>query len=167
MADSDHTLGAFKPVGHVVISLPSAEQADAAAHALASEGVQGDALRRYTDQEMLRQIEHDLKHASPIAAIGQELNLVKSHEALARRGYHWLVVRADGDEHAQRIAAIAQQHGAERAQHYGRFVIEELIEHPDDEPRVTESPDKGLDAQTTTGLEVERAVRRPPESDKD
>lgn len=164
MAEPDRTLGAFKPVGHVVISLPSAEQADAAAQALGAE-VQSDAIRRYTDQEMLEQIEHDLKNASPIAAIGQELNLVKAHEALARRGYHWLVVRAGSDTQAQKIADIAKQHGAERAQHYGRFVIEELIEHPGDEPRVTESPDKGLDAQTTTGLEEERAVRRPPEED--
>ena len=43
---------------------------------------------------MLAQIDEDMSRASPLAAIGQELNLVKAHRALAERGYHWLVVKA-------------------------------------------------------------------------
>jgi hypothetical protein len=35
-----------------------------------------------------------------------------------------------------------------------------VIEHIDDEPQVAESPDRGLDAQTPSGREGERALRR-------
>ncbi len=42
----------------------------------------------------------------------------------------------------------------------GNFIIEELIEHADDESQVAESPDRGLDAQTPSGLEAERVQRR-------
>ena len=97
---------------------------------------------------MLAQIDEDLRQASPVAAVGQELNLVKAHQALAERGYHWLVVRVDNDEAARTAADALKAAGAERAQLYGRFIIEELIEHAADLPQVSESPDRGLDAQT-------------------
>ena len=154
------SFGVFKPVGHVVISLPTAEAADAAAADLAGLGLKGDAVHRYTDREMLRQIDADIAHASPIAAIGQEMNLVLAHRALAERGYHWLVVHASSDEQARAIADAARAHGAERAQHYGHFIIEELIDRPGDIPQVAESPDRGLDAQTPSGKEAEVAEMR-------
>lgn len=167
MASSEHAFGVFKPVGHVVISFADAGLADAAAKEMTDAGFGGaDALRRYSDRAMLAQIDHDLQHASAIASIGQELNLVKAHRALAERGYHWIVVRARNDADAQRIAEIAGRHDAERAQQYGQFVIEELIEHPDDEARVAESPDRGLDAQTPSGEEGERAARHRPDGDQ-
>jgi hypothetical protein len=167
MEDSDdqHAYGVFKPTGHVVISFPGAQQADAAAQALAAIGVDGDAVRRLSDREMLAQTARDLQHGDALASLGQEMNLVKAHRALAELGYHWLIVRAPGDAQAQRVAELAREHGAERAQAYGRFVIEELIEHDTDEPQVAESPDRGLDAQTPSGTEAERARLRPPPDD--
>ncbi|MFG6416460.1 hypothetical protein ACG02S_21430 [Roseateles sp. DC23W] len=156
--DQNRSFGVFKPVGHLVISLPDAAAASRAETALATLGLAHDAVRRYSDQEMLTQIEADIATASPIAAIGQEMNLILAHRELARRGYHWLVVAAADDEQARAIADTARAHGAERAQHYGRFIIEELIEHADDTPQVAESPDRGLDAQTPSGKEAERTV---------
>lgn len=153
--DAQHSFGVFKPVGHVVISLPDAGAADRAVQAFAGLGLAADAIHRYTDTEMLRQIDEDVAKASPIAAIGQEMNLVLAHRVLAARGYHWLVVRVDSDEQAVRLARAAEGQGAERAQHYGRFIIEELIERPGDVPQVAESPDRGLDAQTPSGKESE------------
>jgi hypothetical protein len=108
---------------------------------------------------MIRQVDSDLDNAGALAAIGQEVNLVKAHRALAEQGYHFLVVHADDDDQAQRIADTVKGFNAERAQHYGHFIIEELISHPDDEPQVAESPDRGLDAQTPSGFEDERAWR--------
>jgi len=161
--DDDHptSFGVFKPVGHVVISFPTAAQAAGARLALGDLSLDADAIRAYTDGEMLAQIDEDIAHASSLAAIGQELNLVKAHRALAERGYHWLVVRARDDAEAQRIAERARPFGAERAQQYGRFIIAELISHPDDLTQVAESPDRGLDAQTPSGSEGERAEIRP------
>jgi hypothetical protein len=159
---TDHAFGVFKPVGHVVISFPSAEQAAAAAQALSGIGLGPERVRKLSDRQMLAQIDEDLRHASALASIGQELNLVKAHRALAERGYHWLVVHTDDDELARQVADLCAGHGAERAQAYGRFVIEDLISHPGDEGQVAESPDRGLDAQTPTGKEAERAELRPP-----
>lgn len=156
--EQNRSFGVFKPVGHVVISLPDAAAASRAETALATLGLPAGAVRRYSDREMLAQIEADLATASPIAAIGQEMNLILAHRELAKRGYHWLVVAAANDEQAREIADTARAHGAERAQHYGRFIIEELIEHADDTPQVAESPDRGLDAQTPSGKEAERTV---------
>ena len=153
--------GVFKPVGHVVISFPSAQDQRAAAQALETAGVTSDDVTAYSADEMSQQVKTDLERATALASMGQELNLVKAQGALAALGYHFLVVQVADDESARRVADTVRTCNAERAQHYGNFVIEELIEHADDEPQVAESPDRGLDAQTPSGLEAERALRRP------
>jgi hypothetical protein len=157
MASDERSFGVFKPVDHVVISFPSAEQAAAAEQALAAAGLQGvPTVRRLSDQQMLAQIDQDLQKASLLASVGQEVNLIKAHRALAERGYHWLVVHVPDNALATRVANIARQQGAERAQLYGNFIIEELIDRGT-KPQVAESPDRGLDAQTPSGDEAERA----------
>ncbi|RZJ03357.1 MAG: hypothetical protein EOP39_21665 [Rubrivivax sp.] len=153
--DAQHSFGVFKPVGHVVISLPDAESADQAATAIGQLGVDGGAVVRYTDREMLHQIDEDIARASPLAAVGQEMNLILAHRVLAERGFHWLVVPVKNDEQATQVARAAEREGAERAQHYGRFIIEELIERRTGVTQVAESPDRGLDAQTPSGKESE------------
>ena len=163
---SQHSFGVYKPEGHVLMSFASAEDADAAAGALHEAGLTGTAddarrLRRFSDREMLQQAEADIARASPVASLGQELNLVKAQRDLAALGYHFLAVKADNDEQAARVAAIGREHHAERAQYYGRFIVEELIQHPTDTAQVAESPDRGLDAQTPSGQEEERARLRP------
>lgn len=163
MDREERSFGVFKPEGHVVISFPSAAQADAAQAALQPLALPPGELRRFSDAEMLARLDEDLAHASPLAAVGQEMNLAKAQRELAARGYHWLIVKAGDDDFAQRIADTVRPHGAERAQLYGRFLIQELIEHPGDLPQVAESPDRGLDAQTRSGEEGERADLRPPE----
>lgn len=152
--------GVFKPVGHVVISFPSAQDQAQAARALRTLGLESDDVTPYSADEMSRQVATDLQRATGLASLGQELNLVKAQGALAALGYHFLVVRVADDEQARRVADAVRPLRAERAQHYGNFVIEELIEHADDEPQVAESPDRGLDAQTPSGFEAERASRR-------
>jgi hypothetical protein len=167
MDREDHTsFGVFKPEGHTVISFPSVEQADDARKALGEIGIAADAIRSYTDQEMLTQIDHDMKEASPLAAIGQEMNLVLAHKALAEQGYHWLVVHTPRDERARQVADCVKPHGAERAQLYGRFIIEELIKHPTDTFQVGESPDRNLDPTTPSGREEERVELRPPQPER-
>jgi hypothetical protein len=158
------SFGVFKPVGHTVISFPTADQAAEARKALGSLGVTGDEVHSYTDQEMLSQIDRELKTASPLASIGQEMNLVLAHQSLAKEGYHWLIVHTPDDELARQVAACVEPLGAERAQLYGRFIIEELINHADAPPQVAESPDRKLDSDTPSGREEERAELRPPKT---
>ncbi|MEO8297565.1 MAG: hypothetical protein ABI574_07115 [Burkholderiales bacterium] len=159
MDNSSHqSFGVFKPVGHVVISFPTIEQAHDARRALYALNLPGDEPVQYlSDEQMLVKTEDSMAHASPLATIGQELNLVKAQHALAKRGYHWLVVRVPGNDEAAQVAEIVKPFGAERAQHYGHFVIEDLIEAETGLPQVAESPDRGLDAQTPSGREEERA----------
>lgn len=155
------SFGVFKPVGHTVISFPSADQAAQSRAALGRLGVAGDAIVSYTDREMLAQIERDMQSASPLASIGQEMNLVLAHKALAEEGYHWLIVHTPEDELARQVAACVQPLGAERAQLYGHFIIEELITNADEPPQVAESPERKLDSATPSGREEERAELRP------
>lgn len=162
MKKSDHpeAFGVFKPVGHVVVSFPDAKDVQGAADALAKAGFAGADVVRYTPEEMLAQIDKDLANASALASIGQEMNLVKAHRALAEKGFHWLVVRAPEDERARRVAETVRPFRAERAQKYGRLVIEELIERSDDPRQMPESPSRGLDAQMPSGREGERERHR-------
>lgn len=146
--EENTSFGVFKPVGHVVIAFPDADGASAAADAMTAGGIDAATVRRLDDREMVEQIDRDMARASPLAAVGQELNLVKAHRDLATQGCHWLVVHAPEDALASRVAEIARSHGAIRAQSYGRFIIEELIEQPGALPQVGESPDRGLDTQT-------------------
>ncbi|WKB52512.1 hypothetical protein [Eleftheria terrae] len=151
--DHPETLGVFKPVGHVVASFPSGADADGAAEALADAGFSDAYVVRYTPEQMKAQVERDIAQASPLASLGQELNLVKAHGALADKGYHFLVVHAPKDEETRKVADIARAFHAERAQKYGSFLIEELIEPGTEERQVFESPDRGLDAQNHSGRE--------------
>lgn len=158
-----HSFGVFKPVGHVVASFPDALRAAAAQRALQHRGLapRPDAVRHIAPAQMSAQADADIAHASPLAWVGQDANLVRALRELAGLGYHFLMIKADDDEHAAAIARVARAHGAERAQHFGHFIVEELIEHRSDSPQVAESPDRGLDAQTHSGEESERAALRP------
>lgn len=153
------TLGVFAPVDHVIVSFPTAQDQDGAAQALAEAGFDGS-VTRYTPDQMRAQVDVDLARASPIAALGQEINLVRAHGELADQGYSFLVVHAPQEAQWTQVAEIARRFHAERAQRYGRFIIEELIEPSGDETQTFESPDRGLDAQTRSGKERDLARGR-------
>jgi hypothetical protein len=147
------TLGVFAPVGHVIVSFPTSQDMGAAADALQDAGFADDRIVRYTSDQMREQVDIDLAKASPIAALGQEINLVRAHGELADQGYSFLVVHAPDEAQWTQVAEIARRFHAERAQRYGNFIIEELIEPSGEERQVFESPARGLDAQTTSGKE--------------
>ena len=148
--------GVFKPVGHVIVALPTDRDAQEALVALSQAGFPPADIRSYTPDEMVRQADIDIDQAGVLAGIGQELNLVKAHRELATQGNSFVVVKAPKDEDAQRVADIARRYHATRAQKYGHLMIEELIEPGSGERQVAESPDRGLDAQTLSGQEAAR-----------
>lgn len=139
------SFGAFKPEGHVLLGFAKAADSDAAFAALLDEGMDAADIRRYSDREMLQQVEADLARVSPLADFGQEINLLRFHREAALAGYHWLLVRAGDEAHATQIARRAQALGAALAQYYGKLLIVELIRHQNDLPQRTESPARGLD----------------------
>ena len=152
--DRPEAYGVFKPVGHVIVALPSAQEAQDAHSALLSVGFEAADIVAYSPEQMRRQADIDIDQAGVLAGVGQELNLVKAHRELAIKGHSFLMVRAPKDEQAERVADIARRFNATRAQSYGHFLIEELIEVGSGEKQVAESPDRGLDAQTRSGREV-------------
>ncbi len=143
--DLPESFGVFKPVGHTVIAFRSADDLQTAAARLLAQGFAEAALTRYTPQQMVAQVKAQQLAASPLASIGQELNLIQAHRALAEAGCSFLVVHAPDDAKAEQVAVVARTGKAAAAQRYGRFLIEELIDTPPGQAQVFESPERGLD----------------------
>jgi hypothetical protein len=152
--DIPKAFGMFKPVGHVLVSFASDEAATAAAQAFADAGFPAEDIHQMASADVVEQASKDVHDAGFLASLGQELNLVRAHLELARRGHGFVAVRAPDDAAAARIADIARASGADRAQRYGHFLIEELLEPGTGEQQVAESPSRGLDAQTRSGREA-------------
>jgi hypothetical protein len=122
------SFGVFKPVGWIVVALRSSLDLQTMTVALQAQGFAQDDLVSYTPTEMLAQIDSELPKVSALAELGQELKIVKAHRVLAENGCSFLVVRAQDDAWAQRVAAEVQRLGAPTAQRYGHLVIEELTD---------------------------------------
>ena len=151
-SNSQTAYGVFKPVGHVLASFPTERDAHAAAEALKEAGFPEVAY--YSAEEVCERAERDIEHAGVLATIGQELNLVKQQRDLAREGHPFVSVLAEEDSAARRAADIVARFHADRAQKFGRLIIEELIEPGTGQRQAKESPDTGLDPQTRSGAEA-------------
>ena len=147
------SFGVFKPVGHVVITFRSAADVQAAQRALSEQGFAASDMVRYTSAEMIAQVDDEIATASPMAAIGQDLNLIKAHRVSAQEGCQFLVVHAPDDAHVEKVDAVVHHFKAVAAQRYGRFITEELIDADDARNQTNESGDTGLD-------DVARGTRR-------
>jgi hypothetical protein len=143
------SFGVFKPTGHTVIAFETQSQASQAQQALLQCGFDGDAIVHYTPQEMQAQVASDLHTASPIAAVGQELNLVRAHGELADAGCHFLVVHTPDNQQVQTVCEIIDSMGAKAAQRYGAFIVEDLKGTPKGKTQSFESPDRGLDLKVS------------------
>jgi hypothetical protein len=154
--DPPRAYGVFKPVGHVLASFPDESSARAALSELDAVGIAASERYFFSADEVREQAARDIEGASTLASIGQELNLVRAHHELASQGHPFVAAKASDDEQARAIADVFARHHADRAQHYGTFIIEELIEPGTGEQQVSESPSRGLDAQTLSGEEKSR-----------
>jgi hypothetical protein len=150
-SNSQTAYGVFKPVGHVLASFPSERDAHQAVDALKEAGFPEVAF--YPAREVLERAERDIQNAGMLASIGQELNLVKQQRDLAEEGHPFVSVLAPEDDAARRAADIVARFNADRAQKFGRLIIEELIEPGSGQRQAKESPDTGLDPQTRSGAE--------------
>ena len=148
------SFGVFKPVDHVLMSFATAAHSDTAVRGLLDAGFAESEIWRYTPSEMREQAETDIGNASPLASLGQDLNLVKAHLALALQGQSFVVVSTADSEHVQRATDVATRAQATRAQLYGSLVIEELVPPGDSTRQIAESPDRGLDLQRGTRDDV-------------
>ena len=143
------SFGVFKPVNHVVLAFENTAVAQDATDQLIAQGFSGADVVHYSPQEMKNQVASNLQTASALASLGQDLNLVKAHGALADEGCSFLVVYAPQAEQVQRIQTIANTMKAKSAQRYGSLIVEELLDADLNQHQVFESPDRGLDVEST------------------
>jgi len=148
-ANPPRSFGVFKPVGHTVIAFANTDLLEAAAGALLQAGFQACDLVRYTPAEMMAQADSDIHTASPWASVGQDLNLVKAHRALAERGCSFLVVETADSSREQAVDQVVQSMHASAAQRFGSLIVEELVVADDDRTQSFESADTGLDLDTS------------------
>jgi hypothetical protein len=122
------TFGVFKPVGHTLMAFSTDDALQAARAALAEKGFGPARMVEYTPQEMLAQVDAELKDSSPLANFGYELDLVRLHKAFAEDGCSFLVVETKDDTSAAVVADLVRAVHPVTAQRYGRFMIEDLTE---------------------------------------
>ena len=126
-ADHPRSMGAFKPVGHVVVAMPDDECAARAVRDLRAAGFAAEDILEYTAAEEDDEMDRMLSHASDFAGFGYEVALMRKYQALAKEGASWLVVFAPEDRQHQRVAEVVKAHSALMAEKYHRLVIEDLI----------------------------------------
>lgn len=122
-----NTFGAFKPVGWIMVGLPTQAQADALTAALLAAGWPADTVQHFIARESREELEAMVEHAGPLAGFGHEIVLLRRYADLANQGYRWLLLKADGTDQAQAAADTARQAGATLAVHYRLLTVEELI----------------------------------------
>ncbi|CAN5382035.1 hypothetical protein BH09PSE5_BH09PSE5_27450 [soil metagenome] len=126
-ADFPSSLGAFKPVGHVVVVLPDDAGAQKAASAFVDAGFAADDVLLYSSEEVQKLVGDQLGDTSGGAGFGSEIQLMRQHHALASEGAAWVIVFAPEDEQTEKVAEVAKAHGAKLATKYNRLMIEDLI----------------------------------------
>jgi len=122
------SFGVFKPVGHTLIAFYTADELQAAQAKLFSLGFEPSSIVHYTAAEMQAQANAELLAPSPMANFGYELDLVRVHGDLAHQGCSFLVVDAPTEALAEQVAELVRAIQPATAQHYGRFLIEDLTE---------------------------------------
>jgi hypothetical protein len=122
------TSGVFKPVGHTLLAFASLEPLRNARLALAEVGFAESALVQYSAAEMLVLADAELQAAGPMANFGYELDLLRAHRVLAEQGCCFLIVHAPDDSQAAKVASLVARLQPVAAQHYGRFLIQDLTE---------------------------------------
>lgn len=126
--DPPTTFGVFKPVGHTLMAFHTEAELTSAVVALLDLGFPHSSLVQYNAAEMAVQVEAELLNSSPLANFGYELDLIRLHGDLARKGCSFLVVDAPTDALSAQVAALVKSIHPATAQHYGRLLIEDLTE---------------------------------------
>jgi hypothetical protein len=121
------SLGAFNPVGHVVLAFADDKAAGEAANALKDAGFGADDVLVFTSGELFPDLKEMMRNASGAAGFGYEITLMRRYMTLASEGVGWVVVYAPEDAQVARVKEVAARLGARSAVSYGRLVHEDLI----------------------------------------
>ena len=125
--DLPTSFGVFKPVGHVMVGLPTQGQTDTLVSALLAAGWASAEVRQFTPRDSVAELQALVDEAGPMAGFGYEITLLRRYLALAQEGQCWLLVKVSGTEQAAQAAELARERGATLAVHYRLLAVEELI----------------------------------------
>jgi hypothetical protein len=125
--DMPQSLGAFKPVDHVVVALPDDDTAARLARALRAAGFEAEDILEYSAAEKGHAMSRMLEHTSEFAGFGYEVSLMRRYQELAKRGASWLIVYAPDEARTTQVAELAKTHGALVAEKYETLTIESLV----------------------------------------
>ena len=126
-ADLPTSLGSFKPVDHVMVALPSAEQARAFTEDLAGQGFEPADILQFGAEEGQNEMADMLQGASDFAGFGYEITLMRRYLTWSREGCRWVLVYAPDDDRAEKVKDVALRHEAPMAVKYHRLAVEDLI----------------------------------------
>ncbi len=122
-------LDVLNPVGHMALAFSSGAAAELTVQRLLAQGLEAAQFAPLSPAQMVDQIDLALRHSSPLAGFGQEVNLARGHREMALAGCSFLLAHAEDDHAVERVTSAARENGAQSAHLYGRLVITELIEH--------------------------------------
>ena len=125
--DLPTSFGVFKPVGHVMVGLPTQGQTDTLVSALLAAGWPSAEVRQFTPRDSVAELRALVDEAGPMVGFGYEITLLRRYLALAQEGQCWLLVKVSGTEQAAQAAELARERGATLAVHYRLLTVEELI----------------------------------------
>lgn len=125
--DLPTSFGVFKPVGHVMMGLPSQAQLTALVTALGDAGWPGSAVRQFSPLESAAELQAMVDKAGALAGFGYEITLLRRYVSLTAEGYRWLLVKVDDTEHAAAAAQVAKDCGATLGVYYRTLLVEDMI----------------------------------------
>jgi hypothetical protein len=129
-ANPPTSFGVFKPVGHTVIAFFTEEELQSAVLALKALGFQASDMVHYSGVEMAAQVDAELQVANPWANVGTELDLMRGHWELAKKGCSFLVVEAASNDLADQVTALVHTIHPASALRYRQLIIEDLTAKP-------------------------------------
>jgi hypothetical protein len=121
------SFGVFKPVGWLMVGLPTQASADSLAVALKGAGWASASVLHFTPRETLPELQVMVDNAGSMAGFGYEITLLRRYIALTLEGVRWLLVKVDAAQEAASAADLARANGARLAVHYRLLTVEELI----------------------------------------
>jgi hypothetical protein len=125
--DMPTSFGVFKPVGWLMVGLPTQDQANAVVATLHNSGWHSTRVLHFTPNETIAELQGLIENAGPLAGFGYEITLLRRYLELARMGYRWLLVKVDDTEQAAAAAELAGAGGATLAVRYRSLTVDELL----------------------------------------
>ena len=127
MSDRPEQHGVFYPRGYVIVTFDSAEKAEQVRRLLVDGGYEEGDVQVLDRERVMHATSEDLKQLSPIIkALGNEGDLIRSHQKQAAHGDTFLLAYAPSDLDTQRLMNVVKRVGYEAANKYDRFTMTRL-----------------------------------------